>query len=345
MSREKCKQGVDLKLFIKAFQDQFKALNAKLDDLQPIPRYRSPTNQHNDEEEEEYSDRRYNENERRRRGEPRRDNYLGNIKMTILVFQGKNDPELYLKWERKVEHVFDCHNYLEEKKVKLTVVKFIDYASILWDQFVINRRRNGERPIRTWENMKFVTRRRFVSSHYHRDLHRKLQSLTQSSMSVEDYYKEMEIAMTRANVKEICEVTTPRFIEGLKKKIADMVELQHYMEIEDWLHKTIQVERRSDCQIKCSPKGKINIDTSYRSHDTKCFNYQGIEHIASQCPNKRSMIMMDNGKVESESSGDDEMSPLEDSSDMEVDEPVDGVVLDTRYAPAYSPRKMVIWSH
>ncbi|RDY06560.1 hypothetical protein CR513_09437, partial [Mucuna pruriens] len=101
------------------FQEQFITLNVKLDDLQPIPKYRSPTSRHNDEEEEEeYSNGRYNENERRRRSEPRRDNYLGNIKMTIPKFQGKNDPKVYLEWERKVEHVFDCHNYSEEKKRK-----------------------------------------------------------------------------------------------------------------------------------------------------------------------------------------------------------------------------------
>ncbi|RDX78987.1 hypothetical protein CR513_40648, partial [Mucuna pruriens] len=64
------------------------------------------------------------------------------------------------------------------------------------------RRRNGERPIHMWEDMKSIMRRRFVPIHYRRDLHKKLQILTQGSMSVEDYYKEMEIAMTRANVKE-----------------------------------------------------------------------------------------------------------------------------------------------
>ncbi|RDY11266.1 hypothetical protein CR513_04102, partial [Mucuna pruriens] len=41
---------------------------------------------------------------------------------------------------------------------------------------------------------------------------------------------------------------------------------------------------------------------------------------------------MDNGEVESESSSDDEMPPLEDCSNMEVVEPIDGVVLDTRCA-------------
>ncbi|RDY00740.1 hypothetical protein CR513_16042, partial [Mucuna pruriens] len=205
------------------------------------------------EEEEKYSNGRYNGNERRRRGKPRRDNYLGNIKMTIPTFQGKNDPEVYLEWERKVEQMFDYYNYSKEKKVKLAIVEFTDYASILWDQFVINRRRNGERSIRTWEDMKSIIRRRFVPSHYHRDLHRKLQSLTQGSMSVEDYYKEMEIAMIRANAKEDREATMARFIGGLKKEIADVVELQHYMKIEDLLHKAIQVER----QLKSKSSSKF----------------------------------------------------------------------------------------
>ena len=55
-----------------------------------------------------YSNGRHSE--RRRSNEPRVDNYLGNIKINIPPFQGKNDPKLYLEWEKKVEHVFDCHN-------------------------------------------------------------------------------------------------------------------------------------------------------------------------------------------------------------------------------------------
>ncbi|RDX60733.1 hypothetical protein CR513_61102, partial [Mucuna pruriens] len=48
---------------------------------------------------------------------------------------------------------------------------------------------------------------------------------------------------------------------------------------------------------------------------------------------------MDNGEVESESSSDDEMPPLEDCSDMEVAELVDGVVLDTRRALSIKPKE------
>jgi hypothetical protein len=98
------------------------------------------------------------------------DRNLGSIKMKIPSFQGRTDPEVYLEWEKKIDLVFDCHNYSEEKKVKLAVIEFTDYAIIWWDQLMTNRRRNNERPVETWGEFKALMRRRFVPSHFYRDL-------------------------------------------------------------------------------------------------------------------------------------------------------------------------------
>ena len=38
------------------------------------------------------------------------------IRMKIPFFQGKSDLKAYLEWEKKMEFVFDCHNYSKEKK-------------------------------------------------------------------------------------------------------------------------------------------------------------------------------------------------------------------------------------
>ncbi|XP_042446410.1 uncharacterized protein LOC122031356 [Zingiber officinale] len=216
------------------------------------------------------------------------DRNMGTIKLSIPLFQGKNDPDVYIEWERKVELVFDCHNYSEEKKVKLAAVAFIDYAIIWWDQLTLSRRRNRELPIDNWEDMKVVMRRRFVPSHYYRDLHLKLQSLKQGSMTVEDYHKEMEITLIRANIEEGREATMARFLCGLNREIANIVELHHYVELDD--------ERRSG-------------------------------HIASQCPNKRSMITLDNGEIETEEEdeGNESTPSVEDTSDVEF--AVDGQAL------------------
>ncbi|GKV10854.1 hypothetical protein SLEP1_g22164 [Rubroshorea leprosula] len=68
----------------------------------------------------------------------RQDHDLGSIKMKIPPFQGKNDPDVYLEWEKKVELVFDCHNYSKEKKVKLAAVEFTNYVVVWWDQLVLS---------------------------------------------------------------------------------------------------------------------------------------------------------------------------------------------------------------
>jgi hypothetical protein len=40
------------------------------------------------------------------------------IKLKIPTSQGKNDPEMYLKWEKKVDWVFDYRSYSKAKKLK-----------------------------------------------------------------------------------------------------------------------------------------------------------------------------------------------------------------------------------
>ena len=79
----------------------------------------------------------------------------------------------------------------------------------------MNQRQNGERPIETWDETKAIMWKRFVPSHYYRDLFQMLQSLKQGSSSVEEYFKDMEIAMIQANVGEDREATIARFLVGL----------------------------------------------------------------------------------------------------------------------------------
>jgi hypothetical protein len=147
-----------------------------------------------------------------------------------------------LKWEKKVDWIFDCHSYYEQKKVKLVIIEFTEYALIWWDQIVISRRRNGELPVQTWGEMKVLMRRRFVPNHYYKDLYLKLQGLNQGYKTVDEYHK--EIAMIRANVVEDREATMATILNGLNQDIANVVELQHYVELEDMVHMATKVERQ-----------------------------------------------------------------------------------------------------
>ena len=57
--------------------------------------------------------------------------------------------------------------------------------------------------------------------------------------------------MIRANVEEDREATMARFQSGLNHEIAGVVELQHYVELEDMVHMAI-MERQQKEKSNCS---------------------------------------------------------------------------------------------
>lgn len=126
------------------------------------------------------------------------DHNTGQIKLSIQSFQGKNDPDIYIELERKVEHIFDCHNYSELKKVKLAVVAFTNSIIVWWDHWLLITK---EIMIENWKD-KFSMRQMFVPSHYYRNLHLKLQSPKQGLKNAKEYFKEMETTMIHANIEE-----------------------------------------------------------------------------------------------------------------------------------------------
>uniref|UniRef100_A0A2N9FUR3 Retrotransposon gag domain-containing protein n=1 Tax=Fagus sylvatica TaxID=28930 RepID=A0A2N9FUR3_FAGSY len=198
------------------------------------------------------------------------DGNLGNIKMKIPSFQGKNDPEAYLEWEKK------------------------------WDQLVMNRRRNHERAIETWEEMRAIMRRRFVPSHYYRDLYQKLQSLTQGYRSVDDYYKEMEIALIRANVEEDREATMARWNGQLKRKGTRSFQ---------------------------NPGSSTSWKSNWRKDEG------AVLKSKTEPPKRREEVPSVNKEVETESESDaNQMPMLEDTCDDDVEYPVEGESLVARRA-------------
>jgi len=108
-------------------------------------------------------------------------------------------------------------------------------------------------------------KKRYVPKHYYRELFNHLQMITQGNKSVEEYQKELEVAMIRANVNEDEEVTMSRFLNGLNRDIANVVELQSYVDLE-LVHLAIKVEgqlkrkgnTRSRAYTRSSSSWKMN---------------------------------------------------------------------------------------
>src|SRR5256886_487794 len=279
---------------------------------------------------------------------PAVDNDLTSIKMRIPTFEGKNNAEEFIEWERKVEQIFECHNYSEEKKSVLAAVEFKGYATFWWDQLKVQRRGKGMRPISGWSTLKELMRSRFVPSSYTRDLYNHLARLVHGGRSVEEYHKEMEMIMARFNIEEDDDMKMARFLEGLNLSISGELELYEYHTMEELVQKAMKIERRlkrrataksnflkssgefssfrgnsavSSKDFKGTLSENSSTYSSSSSHtfvksasgdvrslpkttptrEIKCFKCLGHGHIASQCPNRKVMLLTPQGEVESES--------------------------------------------
>ncbi|QHO24417.1 uncharacterized protein DS421_12g372070 [Arachis hypogaea] len=110
--------------------------------------------------------------------------------------------------------------------------------------------------------MKCLMKKRFVPSYYYRKVHQKLYWLIQASKSVKDYNKKMEMLMIKANIEEDTKVTMTKFIGGLNRAIADVVELHHYVEMDNLVSTTMKMERK---QQRRAPKNCLMLIQSRQS--------------------------------------------------------------------------------
>ena len=76
-------------------------------------------------------------------------------------------------------------------------------------------------------------------------------------------------------------------------------------------------------ESKATPKTAIESSMG-RNRDTRCFKCQGRGHIASQCPNQRTMIILPNGEFLTDDEDEKEELPsLEEEEEEEEALPID----------------------
>ena len=179
-----------------------------------------------------------------RRGREQEQDGLGKVKVKIPTFEGKCDPDAYLEWETKIEQIWTCHNFPEQRKVQLAALEFQGYAMIWWDTLVKDRRRNLDPDVATWAQMKAIMRARFVPIHFTRELHQRLANLRQGNMSAEETFNAMQVAMVKANVREDEEATTQRYLRILNTNLANEVDMYPYSNMVELLHNTLKTEKK-----------------------------------------------------------------------------------------------------
>ncbi|KAK1694572.1 hypothetical protein QYE76_011269 [Lolium multiflorum] len=244
------------------------------------------------------------------------ENMFGKLKFNMPKFKGEDDVEAYLSWALKVDKIFRIHNYSGAKKVAMASLELEDYANTWWEQVLTLREEKGEPQIDTWEEMKEEMQARFVPTHYMTDLFNKLQKLKQGTKTVEEFYKEMELTMMRANIQESENQTIARFFNGLNYPIKRIVEFQQYSNMVELVHQASKAERQVNEDIKYS-KSKSYFTSKLATSTPTTSVKPAVSSTPSKqptiqmwrtrpqilCKNTKVMITMENGDIEMLSEG------------------------------------------
>ncbi|PKU68398.1 RNA-directed DNA polymerase [Dendrobium catenatum] len=225
--------------------------------------------------------------------------------------------------------------------------------------------REGRSKITSWDKMKKELQRKYLPDYYRQDLFLKLHRLQQQQRTVEEYVAEFEQLSLKCDLNEPHENTIARFIEGLQPSIANIVQLQPYWTLQDVVNLALKVEKQqkgpkpfyhklrdsgAEGSSKPTRRTEGGASTSVENHPTmsrptpvnqgvsarKCFKCHGFGHIASNCPTRRTITL-----IEEEDREVDNTVPIEDNLHDASQPPSNPTVIAADEGPLLVLRKVL----
>ncbi|XP_010665969.1 uncharacterized protein LOC104883184 [Beta vulgaris subsp. vulgaris] len=181
--------------------------------------------------------------------------------------------------------------------------------------------------------MKKLPKQKFLPTYYVQENFSKFHYLQQGSKSVEDYAREFEAYLMKCEVKEDEPQTLVRFIGGLDVKTANVVELHPFSTLEELINLAHKVEKQQKTKGKMEASRPFAKTTTYTKPNPtpskpnqpyvpktptstttpipnraprRRFRCQGLGHIASECPNKKVVSLMELETLEDENEEENE---------------------------------------
>uniref|UniRef100_A0A2N9ICK2 RNA-directed DNA polymerase n=1 Tax=Fagus sylvatica TaxID=28930 RepID=A0A2N9ICK2_FAGSY len=235
------------------------------------------------------------------------------MKVDIPDFEGKMQPDDFIDWLTTVERIFDFKDVPENRKVKVVAIKLRKHASIWWEHLKRQREREGRERITTWAKMKRELKRKYLPDHYKQDAFMKFHNFKQRELSVEEYTAEFDHLMIRCDVVEQEEQMIARYLGGWrsnrKKNVAivfdPLLEMEFLTVGVVPLLKPLPYPKTAAAKPKNEATSGSNRPVISNTN-RRCFKCQGFGHIASDCPNRKMVTLVEE---DMEMEDEDDFSP------------------------------------
>jgi hypothetical protein len=246
----------------------------------------------------------------------------------IQEFEGRIQTDEFIDWLNTIEKIFDYKDVPDHNKVKLVAIKLRKHAFIWWEHLKRQRERERKSHIVTWVKMRKALKKKYLPDHYRQDAFLKFHNFQQNDLSVEEYTAEFNHSMMRCDIVKPDEQMVARYLGGLHLEISNIVQLPPYWTYNDVCKLALKVEKQlkeghrstyrpfnrdgsknrgSSSTSKATPptktaavkppaknetrSGSNHFNTSNSSR--KCFKCHGFGHIASDCPNRKIISLVE----------------------------------------------------
>ncbi|CAL1406142.1 unnamed protein product [Linum trigynum] len=181
-----------------------------------------------------------------------------------------------------------------------------------------------------------------------------MQAIRQGSRTVEEYAIELELLMTRADIRVHSEARISRFYSGLNKEIQYEWKLCHFVDLEEAIHLAVKIEKQlkeGAAKRVVTPRPSNAPENAPNTAPTpirvvhlkpipqqgsqdrdggsisrlECYKCHGRGHKSFQCPNPKALILRDgeynSEDEEKEKGADDEVTDEEVDENIEMEAP------------------------
>ncbi|XP_031398394.1 uncharacterized protein LOC116208956 [Punica granatum] len=176
--------------------------------------------------------------------------------------------------------------------------------------------------------MKRELKKKFVPASYKQDIFSRLYNFKQEELTVEEYTAEFEHLMMKCDLVEPEEQTIARYLGGLRSEIRNVVQLQLYWTFENVCKLVVRVEKQSKEKSTHKTLGRDGVSNRWSSPTPKssstgkassskattaqggtsrntsstiskqCFKCREFGHIASECPNRKIISLVEEANDE-----------------------------------------------